>query len=121
MKRRLTIRHAVAALAWLGLLLAPLATPAAAMPVPMEVVAANIEGPPADMPEAMPCCPDEPANPDCAKVCPLMATCAGMAFPTMSGATVLSAPMALLAVITPDDDAMLSGLAEGPPARPPKA
>jgi len=117
-KRQFTIRHLLAALAMLGLLLAQLSTPAIAMS--MEMAAANIESTSADMPEGMPCCPDEPAKPDCAKNCPFMAVCAGMAFPAMNGAT-LSAPMALLAVIIPGSDAKRNGLAHGPPARPPKA
>jgi hypothetical protein len=118
-KRQFTIRHLLAALAWLGLVLAPLATPVAAMS--MEMAAAGVESSSMDMPEGMPCCPDQPAKPDCAKDCPFMAVCAGTVFPAMSGGASLSVPLALSAVIAPRDDAKLSGLAQGPPARPPKA
>jgi len=121
MKRRLTVLHLLAALAWLGLALAPLATPATAMAASMEMAAAGVDAASTDMPEGMPCCPDQPAKPDCAKDCPFMAVCAGTVFPVMSGGTALSAPLVLLAVIAPRDDAKRSGLAQGPPARPPKA
>ena len=116
-----SIRHLLAVLAWVGLVVAPLATPAAAIAVPMEMAAANIEIALMDMPEGMPCCPDMPAKPGCAKDCPFMAVCAGIVYPIVTGAATFSAPLTLLAVIAPDDDANLSGLAQGPPARPPKA
>src|SRR5256885_1580535 len=41
MTRRFTVRHLLAALAWLGLALAPLAAPATAMAAPMEMAAAG--------------------------------------------------------------------------------
>jgi hypothetical protein len=49
-----------------------------------------------------------------------MAVCAGMAFLPMADAAIV-VPLTLLAVIAPHDDASLSGLTHGPPARPPKA
>jgi hypothetical protein len=49
-----------------------------------------------------------------------MAVCAGMIFAPASG-TALVAPIALLAVISLVDDVTIHGLAQGPPARPPKA
>ena len=118
--RRMTISHLLAALAWLGLTLVPLATPAAAMVMPMEI-AAGVETTSMDMPDGMPCCPETQRKPDCAKNCPFMAVCAGMAFPAVTGGAALSAPVAVLAVIAPRDNDKLSGLAQGPPARPPKA
>ena len=119
MKRQPTIRHLLAALAWLGLTLAPLAAPAA-MATSMEVAAASVEGASMDMPEGMPCCPDAQKKPDCGKDCPFMVLCAGMAFPPDAD-LAFAMPVSLLAVIAPHDDAGLNGLAHGPPARPPKA
>jgi len=119
-KRYLTIRYLLAALAWLGLVLAPLATPAAPMAVSMELAATSIQTASMAMPEGMPCCP-EPAKPDCAKDCPFMAICSGITFPPIAGGATLSVPIALLTVIVPRNDAKRSGLAQGPPARPPKA
>jgi hypothetical protein len=116
-KRQFSIRHLLAGLAWLALVLAPLTAPAAAM----EMTSASIESGAMDMPDGMPCCPDQPAKPDCAKDCPFMAVCAGTVFPVMSGGATLAVPLALLAVIAPRDDAKLTGMAQGPPARPPKA
>jgi hypothetical protein len=118
-KREFTIRHLLAALAWLGLTLAPLATPIA-MAAPMELAAVSVEAASTDMPDGMPCCPDAQRKPDCAKDCPFMAVCAGMAFLPMAEAAIV-VPLTLLAVIAPRDDAGLGGLAHGPPARPPKA
>jgi hypothetical protein len=119
-KRQLTIRHLVAALAWLGLALAPLATPTAMAAASMEMVVVSAEAASTDMPEGMPCCPDAQKKPDCAKDCPFMAVCAGMAFLPMADAAI-AVPLTLSAAIAPHDDAGLGGLAHGPPARPPKA
>jgi hypothetical protein len=121
MTRRFTVRHLLAALAWLGLALAPLATPAAAMAVPMEMAAASVESSSTDMPQGMPCCPDQPAKPDCAKDCPFLAVCGGMVFPAVVVGAMLPMPLALLAVIAPHDDAKLSGRSQAPPPRPPRA
>ena len=88
MKRQFTIRHFFAALAWLGLTLAPLATPAV-MAASMEMAAVSVEGLSMDMPEGMPCCPDAQKKPDCDKDCPFMALCAGMAFPPTADATIV--------------------------------
>jgi len=118
---RFTICHLFAALALFGLVVAPFVTPVAAIAVSMGTASAGVESASADLPEAMPCCPDEPAEPDCAKNCPFMAVCSGMALPTLAGGAALSMPLAIAVVIVPRSDAKLSGLAQGPPARPPKA
>ena len=120
MKRRIAIRHLLAALALLGLVLAPLTPPASAMAVSMDMAAAGDESK-SNMPEGMPCCPDQPAKPDCAKDCPFIAVCAGTMVPVMSGGAGLSVPLGLLTVVVPGNDAKLNGLAQGPPAKPPKA
>ena len=116
MKHQFTIRHLLAALAVLGLILAPLANPVAAMEA---AAAAHAES--MDMPDGMPCCPDIPAKPDCAKDCAFMAACAGTGFSPAAAATTLIAPAALLSVIALRDDPKLSGLGQAPPPRPPKA
>jgi hypothetical protein len=75
-----------------------------------------------DMPEDMPCCPDgKPAMPDCAKSCPLMMVCLSKAFRTVSGVGSALPAFAVVAVIIPADDAVPDGLAQPPPARPPRS
>jgi hypothetical protein len=118
-KPKITIRHVLAALAWLGLTLAPLATPVA-MAASMEMAAVSVEVASMDMPEGMPCCPDAQKEPDCGKNCPFMALCAGMAFPPIAGVAIVG-PLSPLVVVAPHDDLGLDGMAHGPPARPPKA
>ena len=71
------------------------------------------------MPDGMPCCPDTQQKPDCGKECPFMAICAGMVVPPIG--TTFSVPVIPLGIVAPGSDAKLSGLAQGPPARPPKA
>jgi hypothetical protein len=103
------------------MLLVPFATPLAAMPTTMELSASHAEGGPPHMPEGMPCCPDTQKAPDCAKDCPFLAVCSGSYFPPLTSATPIGLSMTLLAIVAPVDDAKLSGLAQGPPAKPPKS
>ena len=117
-KYRATIRHLLAALAWLGLVFGPMAAPAMVMPMSDMAASATTD---MNMSDAVPCCPDSPAKSDCAKVCPFMAICAGLIFQGLAGSATLTVPGALLAVIAPRDDAKLSGLGQAPPPRPPKA
>src|SRR6187455_1620100 len=105
-KRPFTSRHVLAALAWLGLILAPLTMPSA-LAASTELAVAKIEMASTDMPEGMPCCPDEPARSDC-KDCPLMAVCSGTPFPTIGGGSTLITPIALRAIIVPRSDEKLS-------------
>ena len=114
-----TIARLTAVLAWLGLALAPFAAPVSAMAVPMETAAAQDQNGPMDMPEGMPCCP-ETQKPDCAKDCPFMAVCTGSLFAPVGSAVLVSAPTVHLAAFAPHDDAKRNGLAQGPPAKPPK-
>ena len=65
----------------LGLVVAPLANAAG----PSKRLLPPRTSTPMDMPDGMPCCPDMPAKPDCAKDCPLMAVCAGTGFSTPTG------------------------------------
>lgn len=121
MRRSFTIRHLLATLALLGLVLGPVAAPAVAIPLPMDVAASAATGMNVDMSDGMPCCPDGPAKSDCAKVCPFMAVCAGLVFAGFAGGASLAVPTALLATIAPRDDAERNGLGQAPPPRPPKA
>jgi hypothetical protein len=121
MNRQSTIGHLVAALAWLGLVLAPSAVRTAAAAVTMEVAAVHVDAPAMDMSEDTPCCPDAQKAPDCAKDCPFMGACVGGAFPPLVYGTFIEAPMTVLAVILPGTAAKLTGLAQAPPAKPPKA
>lgn len=101
-------------LAIVGIITAPLATPAAA-----GMMAA---GHMTEMADDMPCCPDgKPVMPDCAKACPLMMVCLSKAFRTVSGVTGALPALALVAVIIPADEAMRDGLVQPPPARPPRS
>ena len=118
MNRQIAIRYLFAGLAWLGLVLAPLAPPAG-LALPTAVAAVQAET--ADMPAGMPCCPDEPAGPDCRKDCPFMAVCTGTVLSTIAKGTTLAIPMARSAIVAPHDEAERSGLSRPPPARPPNA
>jgi hypothetical protein len=115
-KGRLTLSRFVAALAWLGLVLAPVAMPVSAM----AMAAAQLESMAADMPEAMPCCPETQKKPDCAKDCQCVALCAGSLLPLVASGTAAAAHLGQHAVIAPHNDAERHGWAQGPPARPPK-
>jgi len=118
--RRFSIRHVLAALAWLGLTLAPLAPPSAAMAMPMEI-AAGVETASIDMPDGMPCCPETQQKPDCAKDCPFMALCAGKLLSGIPNGAGIAAPLSFAAHVLPGEVAKLSGFAQAPPPRPPKA
>jgi len=116
-KVRFVISTLLAALAMLGLVLAPLARPAMAMPAGLMAMAGDHTA--MDMSADMPCCPDNAPVPDCAKDCPLMALC-------MAG-TVLNLPASvgllppkLANVVLPTNETGLPGLNHGPPPRPPK-
>ena len=100
-------------LALIGLALAPLATPTAAAPTGS---AASME-----MAGDMPCCPaGKPMMPDCAKACPLITLCLSKAFQISGNSTPVPA-FSLAAIILPGDQAMPEGLAQPPPARPPRS
>jgi hypothetical protein len=109
----------LAVLALVGLIAQPFAVGANAT-VPDQIIATS-DDPSVSMPEGMPCCPETQKKSDCAKVCPFMAACSGITFAATASGVALTAPVTLLAVIAPDDDPKLKGLAQGPPARPPKA
>ena len=108
------IRYLFAALAILGLILAPIATPAAAMPAGMSDEASMA------MPADMPCCPDQAPMPGCGKDCPLMAACSAPSVCDTPRGAVLAVPLVLASLVVPGNDAGLRGLRERPPPRPPK-
>jgi hypothetical protein len=119
MTRSLTIRRVLAALALLGMILAPLARPAMAMDSGAAAhggVAAHATMDMADMP----CCPDEPPMPGCGKDCPWMAVCSTLSLYDVPRGALLVRPVALASVVAPPNEAAPSGLTQRPPPRPPK-
>ena len=126
MTLRLTLARLLAALAVLGLLAAPLATPASAMTMPGTVHALAIASDSSGqlhsemaMPEEMPCCPDKAPISDCSKDCPLMTLCLGMVLNLPTGAALLL-PVGYTGLVFPQSDTALTSLGYGPPPRPPR-
>ena len=117
MRPRFTSRL-LAVLALTGLIAGPLA-PQSMLAAPDRTVTATAHDHATDMPDGMPCCPETQKKPDCGD-CPFTATCAGTIFPPPNS-VALTAPIALVAVVSPMNDPELTGLAQGPPAKPPKA
>ena len=97
----------------------PLATMAA--PMDMAAMAATDMATVHAAPMDMPCCPETEKQSGCAKDCPFLALCSGMLFPPSASGAVLPVPLPQLAAVAPRNDSERSGLAHGPPARPPKA
>src|SRR5689334_12420461 len=89
------IRYLFAALAIAGLILAPIATPATAMPASMSDEASMA------MPADMPCCPDQAPMPGCGKDCPFMAACSAPSVYDTPRGTVLAVPFVLASVVVP--------------------
>jgi hypothetical protein len=110
-----TFSKLLAALALLGMLLAPFAPGAMAMSSSAHATAdmSMMTG------GAMPCCPDEAPARNCAKSCPLLAMCVNQALPAQPGfilQTFKMQPTRLVAA----NDAPLDGRAEDPLPKPPK-
>ena len=108
-----------------GLALAPVVTPAAAMQASMAMD--DMSAMPADAVSAdamaadMPCCPSEPTNKACPD-CPLMAICAMKT--VQAGPSPAAAMMVRHAVRTSHavmDDALTDGVVRPPPDHPPRA
>jgi hypothetical protein len=114
-RSRVTISNLLAALAVLGLLAAPLVRPA--MAAMMHTAAEHAA---MDMPAGMPCCPDQMPGKDCAKDCPLMATCVATSLQAMPAGATLFTPPETAGILLPASDADPAGLSTGPPQRPPK-
>lgn len=116
MSVRATICRLIAFLALTGLVLGPFARPAEAL-APAAAEQADMA-----MPDGMPCCPDEMPMKDCAKKdCPLMNVCMATALQALLPATALNFPQLAAVILHGTSDAGLSGLASGPPPRPPRA
>jgi hypothetical protein len=110
----LILTRALASLALIGLLVTPISGPVAAGPAQSAMSM--------DMPDDMPCCPEgKPVMPNCAKACPLMMVCLSKAFRAVSTSAGGLPALGLMAIIIPADVAMPEGLAQPPPARPPRS
>jgi hypothetical protein len=107
----------------LGLIIAPLARPAAAMAGDMASVSVDVSAA-ADsgmaMPEDMPCCPDKAPVSDCSKTCPLMALCMSGAVPMPASFEGPPPGLRQGQLVPLRQEPHLSGLGSGPPTRPPK-
>lgn len=122
----LTICRTLAALALLGLMLAPLTRPVmafAGMPGDIaqhETMDGTSPLNPAAMPNGMPCCPDETPMPDCSKHCQ-MAMCAPsvlLSLPAQSGVILLTLTSNRF---VERQDSAPSGVPIAPPPKPPRA
>ena len=121
MKLLLTIRHVLATLALLGLVLSPLAWPVMAMDSGGMAQGVDMAGNAATDMTDMPCCPDGAPKPDCAKVCPLLAMCMAKTFQSTPYASGPVRALTIAHTVLPRDDAKLHGIAQAPPPRPPDA
>ena len=120
-----TIRRVLVTFAVLGLVLAPLARPALAVPAGQstgmdQAMMAGMADHEMAMPEGMPCCPDEAPMSDCGKHCAMM-MCAASLSPTLPDAAWLPVPQAATTELIADGGSPLSGRVPAPPPRPPKA
>jgi hypothetical protein len=118
-----TIGHLLALLATVGLMLAPIARSAAAMPaagsMSMGAHSVMADESSTDAAEDMPCCPGEPSIPDCGKDCPFMALCVSAPLNVVPLAS-FTVPRAFVGVVFPDNHSDLTSLALAPPEKPPK-
>jgi hypothetical protein len=111
--------RALALLALVGLVFAPLTTPA------MAGGAGSMAAMSADNGEAMaemPCCPPEkPVMPDCQKACPLAALCVAKCFSGLVAASAVPNRLGVALAMIAGDEAAPDTLAHGPPPRPPQS
>lgn len=116
----LLISRLLSILAIVGLLTAPMANPsnAAAMDDASTAVMTEM----ASMPDGMPCCPDQPAFPDCSKSCLMAVLCMAKCFPgTPAASATIPTRTAVAAVKVPWDDIWQDLLPDPPPPKPPRA
>jgi hypothetical protein len=117
---RLTIFRLLSILAIVGLIAAPVVRPASAATAMMHAQIAdtsttsNSDG----MAEAMPCCPEKAPVSGCHD-CPLMAVCHGVSLLSQSEISLIVFSISARSVPVLNE-AVLSGLGQGPPHRPPK-
>ena len=112
---RSTLAKLLVAIAVVGILVAPFGRQAAAG---QALAQATMAGG-ATMAGDMPCCPEQAPVQDCAKHCPLMALCATQLMHTSLGVAI-NLSMTLLARPAPTSDALLAGLGDHPPPKPPR-
>jgi hypothetical protein len=123
-----TIRRILMSLAVLGLVLAPMARPAMALPAGQsggmdhQAMMSGMADHEMTMPESMPCCPDEAPVPmsDCGKLCAMM-MCAFSLSPTLPSAAWIPVLQATATELLADGGSPMSGRVPAPPPRPPKA
>lgn len=101
-----------AILAMIGLVFAPVAPTVASSAMPMT----------AEMPDGMPCCPeDQPTIPDCAKDCPFAVVCTAVFVSASTPEHSSLAPRILMRDrFTARGDVVLASLIGEPPPRPPR-
>jgi hypothetical protein len=121
MRIRSAFCRILAVLAIVGLVLAPVVRPAMAVSKDTHAAMSSsaVDTVIADAADDMPCCPSEPAPPDCSKDCPLMALCvtAPIHFVSQTG---LPVPLTFVTVVFPGAHSDLVSIAQSPPRRPPK-
>jgi hypothetical protein len=104
-----------------GLVLAPLATPASAMAVPgagSSMPAMSDDG--QAMSDDMPCCPDETKSKSC-DTCPFVALCMlSLSFSAPSAASSIIERQPQARALAPGDDRLRDGLGAKPPDHPPR-
>lgn len=111
------------------LLVAPLASPAFAMPVPgavdhdMQAMSSDTPAMSEDlqaMSDDMPCCPGQTQSKDCGS-CPFVALCMlSVSLPAPSGAVSPIERHARHSAFAPIDDLLIDGLGAKPPDHPPR-
>jgi hypothetical protein len=120
-----SMHRVFAVLAIAGLILAPLARPAMAMPSQMQGSMSEHGATDTQMdmamPADMPCCPDKTPASDCGKDCPLMALCMASVLQSAPLGAALFITLKLAGIVILGNDADRGSLAQAPPPRPPKA
>jgi hypothetical protein len=113
MKVRVCLPRLLLILAILGLVARPFTT----MVHGPAMAAASM----AEMPEGMPCCPDnQPTVSDCQKACLLMAACAAKCFSAVPTFSRLAFTLRPEGLFRPRSDRIADAIAVKPPARPPR-
>ena len=118
MKLWSALRNLLPVLGILGLVLGPLALPAAAM-TSAGAPAGAMDMAGMDLAEDMPCCPTKQAPP-CDKSCPLMTLCLAKCSPAIPALSSALALPVFAGLVLPTDEARWETRAERPPPRPPR-
>ncbi len=114
---RRILRLMLAVLVTAGLMVAPLASPAAAGPVMTSgMQTADTQ----EMSADMPCCPDQPDHKQ-RQDCPLLAICMLKVLQAEPAVVMARLDPSTLALLRPLDDAIADGLARPPPDHPPRS